>query len=602
MAESRAVQTTAAIRLLGRFDVLVDDTPIDDTAWRGRKAQQLVKLLAVSAGRSLHREQIADALWPDLDADAADRQLHKAIHAARRAFEPGLTAGAESLWLLTQDRSVALSPALTIDADDAEVAAETALSSRDLNACILALERFSGALLPADLYDSWSEPRRSRLGGLHSRLLAAVAEGAVSSARFEQAEDAAQQLLAIDVTDERAYRVLMEVSSQSGDRSAVARHFRTCESALASELGVEPSETTRALYEQLMERSATPASGAFTLSGGTELQPVSSSIVHVESETPGQAVFSRRRGFIVAALVAAVALGVTALPRVRSFVWGGSPAGLPVTAVSAKLPWAFVRVSVDGSASSWAAFTDSEGRFLLRDTTVRSGDSITLVVDGDGAESRVATLRVPGGDETGIADLGAIDVSAMQSIKADTRRAMDGSQAFDRNNLEWYRGVAAAVTAGSSTDQERVTALHAFVAGRYARPADNGPVETPRRTIEIGTLFSGPLPVAMATLTHAAGYETRLVAISAPRPVDMEHTVVEVFYDGRWHLFDPAFGVVAVNDLGEIANHEDLVRHPALIDRMPYAAAARPGWRGAEIPMLLRSGVHRVTGLGPAIR
>jgi hypothetical protein len=59
---------------------------------------------------------------------------------------------------------------------------------------------------------------------------------------------------------------------------------------------------------------------------------------------------------------------------------------------------------------------------------------------------------------------------------------------------------------------------------------------------------------------------------------------------------------VAVNDLGEIANLEDLVRHPALIDRMAYATANRPGWRGAEIPGLLRSGVHRISLLGGTAR
>ena len=305
---------------------------------------------------------------------------------------------------------------------------------------------------------------------------------------------------------------------------------------------------------------------------------------------------------MVSTLLVASAAVVLAVPRLRAVFWVDRPIGAPVASLTGSLPSAFVRVSLPPSASGWSCFTDAEGRFVIRDAGLREGATVSLVVESGASERREIVVWVPAGDESGRAELGAIDAAAMSVLDDKVRRFDERSVPFDRANLEWYRGVAAAVTAGSATDHDRVNAIHAFIARRYARPSDNGPTDTPRRTIEAGTLFSGPLPLAMATLTQAAGFETRLVALSAPRPVDIEHTVVEVFYDGRWHLFDPAFGVVAVNDLGEIANLEDLVRHPALIDRMAYATANRPGWRGPEIPALLRSGVHRISLLGGTAR
>ena len=621
MSTPEAVRSKATIRLLGRFEVVVDGKPVDDSAWRGRKAQQLVKLLAVAGGRSLHREQIADALWSDLDADAADRQLHKAIHAARRALEPDLGAGADSAWILTQDRTVALSPTVAIDADEAESAAEAALVSRDVSACDAALEPFLGPLLPGDLYDVWSEARRGRLASLHCRLLAAVAEGSLSAGRPERAADAANRLLAIDAADERAHRVLMQVASASGDRSAVVRQFRACEAALDSELGVEPSDVTRALFEDLVERSSSAEGAA---SAASSIPTESTSGVPVSVDRSAASPSSRREPYageidaapaagwisgrrrLIAVIVAAVCVACTAVvlavPQLRSAIWVTQPAGPPVAAIAGNLPTAFVRVSLPSSDAGWSAFTNSEGRFVIRDAGLREGDTVSLVVESGGSERREIVVRVPAGDESGTADLGYMDASAMTAIDRGGRQLEEHVVPFDRVNLEWYRGVAAAVTAGLSTDHDRVNALNAFVTRRYARPSDNDPTDTPRRTIEAGTLFSGPLPIALATLAQASGYPTRLVALSAPRPVDIEHTVVEVFYDGRWHLFDPAFGIAAVNDLGEISNLEDLVRHPFLIDRMRYADAVRPGWRGAEIPALLRSGVHRVTLLGDAGR
>jgi len=597
MPETQAVRTTAAIRLLGRFEVFVDGEPVEDAAWRGRKAQQLVKLLAVSAGRTLHREQIADALWPDLDADSADRQLHKAIHAARRAFEPALASGADSAFVTTRDRSVALSFEVAIDADTAEASAEAALASRDIEATAEALALFSGALLPSDLYESWSDARRARLAGLHARLLGAVADGASASGKMERAADAASRLLGLDAADERAHRVLMQVAASSGDRSAIVRQFRACESALESELGLAPSEATRRLFDRLVDGSPPGAPGA------------QQQLASVATPSPGEAraldevtvtsVPARkgwiRRVAIVGACLLGSAVTLFAVPGLGSVLWGTPAARAEVTAVSGTIPWPFVRVALGSSESNWSAYSASDGRFVLRDTSIHAGDSVTFVVETDGTVGRAMELRVPASDAPGPVELGKVDVAALVEISETALRNSRRTVPFDRENLEWYSGVVAAVTTGCTSDQERVVALHSFVAGRYARPADNRAVETPRSTIEAGTLFSGPLPVAFATLAHAANYDTRLVDISGPEPGALEHTVVEVFYDGRWHLFDPAFGIVAINDFGEVANLEDLVRHPSLVDRMPYAEAVRPGWSGPEIPALLRSGVHRVT-------
>jgi len=622
MSSPEAVQTTLTIRLLGGFEVQLGEATVDDSAWRGRKAQQLVKLLAVTPGRSMHREQIADALWPDLDGDSADRQLHKAIHAARRALDPELTSGADSCWILTQDRTVRLSPRVKIDADQAEAAAEAALAAKDAMACNAALASFRGTLLPADLYDSWSEPRRTRLTALRSRLLAVVAEDGVATGQPERAAEAANALLSLDGADERAHRVLMRVAAASGDRAAVVRQFRACEAALDAELGVAPSEVTRSLFESLLERSSCPDS---EIAPEADRSGNTGSDASESVESPrldaNPAAASRERdsgarresrprpgwigvaGVAAALLLAAVLAVVFGVPGIRRAL-STSPTAAPVTTVTGTLPASFVRVSMRPSASKWSSFTNSDGRFVLRDVGLREGETVTIVAEGgDGRRTAVSSI-VPAPDASGTSDLGVLDASALKPIDETSGTDAFVRQPFDRPNLDWYRGAAAALTAGLPTDRARVSAIHDFVAGRYGRPADNGPTDNARRTIEAGTLYSGPLPVAMATLTQALEYPTRLVTVSDAQPGGPEHTVVEVFYDGRWHLFDPAFGVVALNDVGEIANLEDIARDPALVDRMPYAAAVRPGWAGSEIPGLLRSGVYRVTLLvdEPAVR
>ena len=74
------------IALLGGFDVVVAGSTVPRAEWRRRQAANLVKLLALTPGRALHREQVTDRLWPDLDVEAAGPRLHKAAHYARRSL------------------------------------------------------------------------------------------------------------------------------------------------------------------------------------------------------------------------------------------------------------------------------------------------------------------------------------------------------------------------------------------------------------------------------------------------------------------------------------------------------------------------------------
>ena len=50
------------VRLLGGFVVSVDGAPVPPVLWTRRHAASLVKLLALSPNRRMHREQVMDAL------------------------------------------------------------------------------------------------------------------------------------------------------------------------------------------------------------------------------------------------------------------------------------------------------------------------------------------------------------------------------------------------------------------------------------------------------------------------------------------------------------------------------------------------------------
>ena len=153
------------IRLLGRFDVRVDGREIPPSAWSRRQAASLVKLLALAPRRQLHREQVMDALWPDVPVDEATPRLHKAAHFARRVLGPESVALRNETVMLFPDAPV------SVDTIRFQELAQDALDAGDAAAAAAAAELYGGPLLPEDRYESWAEPTRDRLQLLHLRLL-----------------------------------------------------------------------------------------------------------------------------------------------------------------------------------------------------------------------------------------------------------------------------------------------------------------------------------------------------------------------------------------------------------------------------------------------
>jgi predicted ATPase len=150
------------VSLLGGFAATVDDVPVPESAWRLKKARELVKLLALAPEHRLHREQVMDVLWRELEPGAAANNLHQAVYVARRALDRGAIEVRDEMLQLTAD----------IDADRFEIAAADARRARTPAAYRAALAEYGGELLPENRYDDWTEEQREELAALAAELAA----------------------------------------------------------------------------------------------------------------------------------------------------------------------------------------------------------------------------------------------------------------------------------------------------------------------------------------------------------------------------------------------------------------------------------------------
>jgi DNA-binding SARP family transcriptional activator len=287
------------IRVLGGFTITVDNAA--HRSWPRRSAGSLLKLLALSSDRRLHRERVIDALWPDLTLERAAPRLHKAAHYARRELS------SDDAVVLRGD-SVALFPSAVVRVDLVafEQAAETAMRSGDADDVAGALDLYAGELLPDDVYEPWSSQPRERAHHLHLALLRAAG-------RWEQ-------LLRIDELDEGAHLALLRLHARAGDRAAALRQFDHMERVLRDELGIDPPPEAIAIRDRMR---ALPSVGTgIGAEAAVAPAPDESLIERVEARRQLDAAFTEaQRGLGAVVLVSGEAgIGKTAL--VRSFTAG----------------------------------------------------------------------------------------------------------------------------------------------------------------------------------------------------------------------------------------------------------------------------------------
>ncbi|MBA3479823.1 MAG: AAA family ATPase [Lautropia sp.] len=195
------------------------------------RATQLVQLLSLQPRRRMPREQVMDALWPQLEPKAGAANLRKAVFGARQGLgqHGGIAMQANEL-VLWPDGPV------VVDAAAFEQRADAALLAGDAKACAELADSYAGDLLPGTRYEAWTEPPRERLNARYLELLRA-------SARWER-------LAEHEPTDEPAHRALIQRELEAGNRSAALRWYAHLREALQHSLGVLPDAQTEALYDR----------------------------------------------------------------------------------------------------------------------------------------------------------------------------------------------------------------------------------------------------------------------------------------------------------------------------------------------------------------
>jgi DNA-binding SARP family transcriptional activator len=231
---------------LGRFEVWQNARLIEKHAWR-RRAGELFRLLLVSPHRSLLRDQITDALWPDSPPASTTALFHQATSALRRALEPDLPNKFPSRYLEVDEGRVTLHlpPGSRVDYE----AFERHVLDEKWEA---ALALYRGPLFPDDRYADWAAMPRQRLIHSYIRTALAAARQRLNAGRPQAALEACRSVLAMEPWQEEAVLLGMRASVALNDRAGALRLYLDLEQRLQQEVGIAPQAEVRRFYRSLL--------------------------------------------------------------------------------------------------------------------------------------------------------------------------------------------------------------------------------------------------------------------------------------------------------------------------------------------------------------
>lgn len=247
---------TPRIYLTGSVAIEHGERLVRERDFPGRLGRIAFVYLALHRHRTVHRDEMLTALWPeDQDDGGLDPILSKLRGVLRAAgFAPGAaaidaTGGTIALrlpadsWVDTEAAANAL--------DEAEGALrrhDTGAAWGVANIAVVITRRI---LLPT-AEAPWIESQRTVLRAMQLRGLQCLVTVRTNNGEPLLAIQHAAEMVELEPFRETAYQLLMRMHAAAGDRAEALRVYARCRELLREELGVSPSPQTEAVYLEIL--------------------------------------------------------------------------------------------------------------------------------------------------------------------------------------------------------------------------------------------------------------------------------------------------------------------------------------------------------------
>jgi DNA-binding SARP family transcriptional activator len=243
------------IKLFGKFSAERGGQIIEGI--QARKVQELFSYLLVSKNHLQPREVICEVLWENQPPTKAKKYLRQALWRLQLALsEAANSRGPE---IVADNDWIQISPAARFWLDIAEFERifnvfndkdPRGLTLKDFKMIGSAIDLYQGDLLEG-WYQDWCLFERERFQIMHLMLLDKLVQYCEIHGHYAAGLAYATNILRHDHAYERTHCQMMRLYFMAGDRTQALHQYQRCVTALRNELDIEPSESTKQLYEEI---------------------------------------------------------------------------------------------------------------------------------------------------------------------------------------------------------------------------------------------------------------------------------------------------------------------------------------------------------------
>lgn len=255
-----------SLALFGRFEAQYDGRPV--TSFATDKIRALFAYLAIESGNPHRRESLAALLWPDYPDKTARSNLRKSLYRLRQTLQesdPGLPER-----LINQShQTISLNPeAMVLDTVQFDQLVEASKKTADPHPLFIQIkdlyrgELLKGISIPdAYAFEEWLIIQREVFHQKAVEIFTRLMDLYESCNDPDNILATAVHLLALDPWHERTHRQIMRAHRQKGNRAGAIAQYNELKEILNRELGVEPSQASLALYDQIRSEAVPAGEG-----------------------------------------------------------------------------------------------------------------------------------------------------------------------------------------------------------------------------------------------------------------------------------------------------------------------------------------------------
>ena len=224
----------------GRVQIRVGGDTIPGTAVR-RKVLALLCYLVSRASMSATRDQVLDALWPDLEPDPAVNSLNQTVYFLRRVFEPSFAEDVSPGYVHHDSEVIWLDPELVASRSqrcrEAIRVADRDPSPENVD---LVSRTYLGRFALDFAYEEWAGPYRDSMHAAYLEVVEKAVSADTNAGAFDRAIGLARRAMEADPEAEQIELSLLRLYRRTGAHSAAAEQYAHYSSVLRNELGIEP--------------------------------------------------------------------------------------------------------------------------------------------------------------------------------------------------------------------------------------------------------------------------------------------------------------------------------------------------------------------------